>query len=325
MPRESNQRDHRLTSLLLAYKNEADDYIAEQIAPRVPSNDMGQYQSVSPGTFFQKKRTKIPYGGHADELTTSSKLHNYSLEDYGIDAPVDLSENRAFVMNRQTGAVDEDHVHTLLYQAMIAAEETICLEYEEEVRDVAFAPSSYADHLRIALGDGDKFNAATSNPIEVVRDALVLPVGMPTVGVCGPKVFNALAANANINRAAHGNDGSAGFQSVDTVARVLGLDRLVVGHAWAGVEKVDDKPSDRIWDTQDSLALIRVKRPMSLTTHNGGAFMVTASSREGRFTRKWFDNARGALGSEICRPVDQRKVLHLSSISGALITGCLAT
>lgn len=323
MARTGNDRDHRLTSLLLAHKNEPTDYIAERVAPRVPSNDKGQYQKIVPGTFFQKRRTKLAYGAKADELVTSGSLEDFSMVYHGIDAPVDLAENKDFVMDRRTGMVDDENMHTLLYQAMVAAEETVMLNYEEEVRDIVYASTSYEAANRTALGNADKFDADDSNPIETIKEAMLTPLGKPNIGVCGPKVYTALAANANINRAAHKNDGKAGFQDTGTLAMLLGLQAVIVGEAWGGTEDIEDAPDARIWDSQDSFALIRVKRPMSLTMHNGSAFMVTASDRGGRFTRKWFEESRGPLGSQVCRPVDHRKVLHLSTISGHLLTGCL--
>ena len=311
----THQIDNRLTALGIAYGNEPNDYIAERIAPRTPSPHAGQYQKVADGSRFQGNKTKMGYGTVPEQIATSSSLIAYVLEYHGLDAPVDLAQNADVSMDRET-------MNMLHNEALLSALASMNLSREKEVRDEVYKVANYSNNAIVA--GADQFNAATSNPIKLIRDACAKPLAMPNVGVCGINVFNALASNSAINQAAHGNDGDKGFQSAETIARLLGLERIIVGKAWDAAGKIGDKPSTRVWDSADSLALIRVAPVMSLRAHNSAAFAVTASARGGMQVRRFMAEKDGPDGSEIIRPVDQRKLLVLSTEAGYLLSDCLA-
>ena len=315
MARLDHDIDNRLTGLAVAYMNQPSDFIAEQIAPRVPSKTAGQYQRNATGVNFQNASGKIAYGARADEIYTKSNLVAYHLQDYGLDAPVDLKENESVSADRMT----MDIVRTSAMEAVLNAMRII---HEVEVRDMVYTTGHYASNLHGDIASAQQFNKSTANPIKAIREALEKPLARPNAIVCGRKVFDALASNGNVNRAVHRNDGDVGWASAGAMASLFGVQRIIVGDAWGAVDGIDDTPSARIWDSADNLALVRIERPTSMRT-TSATLCVTASCMGGLQVRRFIDHARGPKGSEVIRPIDERLVLHISDKAGYLMTNCL--
>ena len=315
----AHQIDHRLTSIALAYANAPKDYIGPEIAPRIPSPRAGQYCTLKKGVNYQSVETLTAYGATPKRIHTASDLVDFVQEDHSLQLPVD---------NQQIldVAADTNGKHNLLATALMAGMATMMQRYEREVRDAVFADASYDANLIIANDNANRFGSANSKPIKVVRDAIAKCVATPNVAVCGRAVFDALAQNEDILKARGGGGaaaGATGFAMHDQIAAVLGLDKIVVGNAFGPASTLEDAPTVRLWDSQKYLALVRVETPMSLVGQSAGSF-VTATSYGGMVVRTHEDANAGPRGSVIVQPHEQRKVLNLSTISGALIKNAIA-
>ncbi|MDM5147842.1 hypothetical protein NQX30_05605 [Candidatus Persebacteraceae bacterium Df01] len=315
MTTQAHQQDNRLSQLAIAYSNMPNSFIAEQVAMRTPANKYGQYQKFSDGSFFQAVETRMAYGARAQEIVTASSLEAFSLDSHGVDAFIDRAENRHVSADRERMNLLEDAA----LQSVLA---TMRINHEVEVRDVVFDTTNYASALQFALAGGDQFDNDASDPIKTITNAIKEAIARPNVAVCGMNVAHALRSNPNINKAVHRTNGDAGYQSLDSIAMVLGLDKIIVGEAWAATSD-NTAPTSRIWDSADTLALVRVGVPTDLRCANAAAFAVTATEHGGMIVRKWNEDNRGPEGGTVIRPVDCRKVIHLSEISGAIITNCL--
>jgi len=128
--------------------------------------------------------------------------------------------------------VNADAVLNLGQKAARVCVDKLALAYEKRVADIIFSASVFTNTA--ALGAADRWNSASSDPIKKVADcvdAVADKIFMPAnTMICGYAVMRALQKHPDILANIYG-DGPRGIPTVDRIADVLGLDRIIVGNA----------------------------------------------------------------------------------------------
>ena len=220
-----------LSQIAVDFKNRA--YIADQLLTPVAVPRMqGQYLVWDEGATFKRKDTRMAQNGQANTMDVNATKTPFSLNTYALQAVVD--------------PLQRDQAPEAQIEAMLAAklQNALLLDREKVVADaVQSALSGSADDLSGA----DQWSDPDSDPVRAVIAAHDSLPTMANTFLAGRDVISALRTHPKILEALQFTS-SAGVATLEQIARLFGVDRVLVGDAFidtAGEGLAADK--ELIW------------------------------------------------------------------------------
>lgn len=289
--------------------------VADLLFPRVPVGARGGRIIQFDAEHFRLYNTKRAPGANTKRVQFGYAGSPYALVDYSLEGavPVELQQEALAVPG-----ID-------LAQGAIAKVLNIQdVEREQEAAALALNAASYAASNKVTLAGVDQWSDPTgSDPfgdVAAAKEAIRQQTGSrPDVMVLGPKVVNALSIHekvlARLRGGAASNTTDRGPASLDELARVFGLSRVVEGAAtyWSGTAWVD------IWGTSALLAYTTPASAAEMGTPSYGyTYQLTGhpfveEPYQDRNSKTWY------------YPVtDARQPVLVSALAGFLISGAAA-
>lgn len=236
--------DPRLTGIALAFRN--GELIADQVMPRTPVgkstfkwNEYDFAEGVTvPTTIVGRK-------GRPTEVEFTATEKTGGTEDHALDDVVPLDD----VADVPAGSGIDP-----LGQATEGLTGLIALG--REIRVAAMVQDDANYNHSDALAGTDRFDAAGSDPSEIILDAMSTPLVRPNIAVTSLAVYNKLRKNVALVSAITGNESGKGVVNRQQLAEYFELDEILVGTGWVNTAKPGQPPVyARVWGK--SFALLR--------------------------------------------------------------------
>ena len=249
------QTHSRLTQIAMAEKPK--DFIADEVLPRISAPYKFRYTKGTNEDQFTIPDTRASRAGRLTEVEFGATLVDGSTDDHGLIAFVpyrDIDEAR-----QQGGAWDP------LAQASMGTSNLMELRREKRVADLVFDDGNYPTGHKVTLSGSDQWSNTASDPIKAILTALDACITRPNTLVVGQAVWTALRQHPKIVEAINmsgAGDKASGVVMRESVARLLELDRVLVGAAWNQTAKRGQTPSySRLWGKW--AAVLHIRRPSS--------------------------------------------------------------
>ncbi|AXF86405.1 hypothetical protein DTO96_102159 [Ephemeroptericola cinctiostellae] len=316
--REAYPRDEALTAIILGFQNKA--MIADQVMPRTSPLDSPRYkyQYYAPGQFAYVPDTRVGRRTKVNEVEFKGESRHGETQEYAL--------KHAFVPRDFDGVKNPAAKRASATEAL-----SNLLELSREVRvaDMVLNPANYGNNA-IALSANDKLDDDATDPVKLIREALKACRIRPNIAVMGTNEWDALAAHprilAAVVRAAGvvGSIGAAGIATREEVARLFGLQEIIVGEALVSSSYADNAVFKATWSggiafhRRDTSAISGVTAGMN----NGMTWGFTAHFE--KFANKYNDDTEGTRGVEYVRVVDDCEEAVVSTDCGVLLTEVLS-
>lgn len=263
-----------LTAISLAYRNAS--YIADAVLPRVPVlSDSFKYTTYTKADGFNMPDTRVGRKSKPNEIDFSASEATASTVDYALDEVIphrDIELARAAQATNGVMPVDPMMRSTELLTELVA------LGREKRVADTVFGTGTYGSSNKATLSGTSQWSHADSDPVSAIlaaRDGLLM--GANTL-VLGQSVWTTLRQHPKVVAAVYplgGNGASGGVASLQALADLLELDRVLVGRAFYNSAKPGQTASfSRLWGK--SAALLYLAPVVSATTGTMMTFGFTA-------------------------------------------------
>jgi hypothetical protein len=259
------------TAIALAYTNRA--YIADEVSPRIKVGRREfKWNQYNRDEMFTVPSTLVGRKGVPNEVQFGSTEVSGFVKDYGLD---DLVPNED-INNAAPGYDPIGH-------AVEGLAELVALDREKRVADLYFNANTYPAANRITLSGTSQFSDYTnSDPYSAImtaRDGMLMPFNYGILGRLAwskirvhPKITAALAPSSTGNTGTSNANGAPA--SVQAVAELLELDRLLIGESWINTAKPGQTPTlVRVWGKH--MALFH-NNPLASIRGNAITFGFTA-------------------------------------------------
>lgn len=299
--------DARLTGIALAYTNR--ELIGDLVLPRVPVGQQSfKWLRFDKGDRFTIPSTLVGRKGKPNEVEFGATEEPGTVIDYGLD---DVIPNDDIASAPQ--GFDP------LGNAVEGITDLILLD-----REVRVAAKVYdtANHMgNTALASGDEWNDPTSDPITQILDLLATPLMRPNTLVLSGDSADALCTHPKLVKAVQGNSGDAGIVTLDAIARVFGLQRVVTSRAVYNTAKPGQTLAfSQVWGSGKA-AFLHLN-PLS-TTRRGFTWGFTAQW-QGRVSGQMDEPTTGLRGARRVRVGESVNELIVGVDGGYLLTDVLA-
>lgn len=269
------------TGIVLAYENKS--LIANRVLPIITVNSKKyNYIKYPKGQLFTVPDTKVgrksePNQPDFEATEKTDKVDDRSLMDFtpqdDIDEALEGIDPRSKKAEWLTKLMDLDH--------------------EVKTANLVFAAGTYNSGLKEELTGTDRFNdTENSKPMDVIADALEVPLMRPNRLTIGSKAWSVLRRHPQIVEAVLGTSAKEGMVSRQAVAELFEIEQVIVGQSRLNVEK-KGQPVDlqRVWGNHISLTYI----DEMADTQNGITFGGSPRYKE-RFAAEWYDQKPGSEG-----------------------------
>jgi len=310
-----HQQNPVLTQIALAVMVEG--LIADQVLPRVPVEaELFRYRLMNVADGLTLTDTAIGRTGDAGEVQSGSSLADASTKDWGLKAVVPIKD---IEQAQASGAPDPLATEVELTQQLID------LAREVRVANLVTALATYDSSQRTTLSGNSQWSDPASDPISALLAVKRSMLVKPNLLVTGEAVADALTMHPKIVAAAYplgGNAVTGGQATLEAVAKLLGLERILVGKAQANTAKKGQTASYApVWGKHAALLRIdpavRSARPVVPT------FGFTAEFGQTQVYR-YFDPDRGVHGSEVAKIVEQLNEIICYPLAGYLFRAAVA-
>jgi hypothetical protein len=260
-----------LTAISLAYTNRA--YIADEVSPRVPVGSREfKWLQYNRDEMFTVPSTLVGRKGVPNEVQFGATEVPGFVKDYGLDDVVPQDD----IDNAPAG-------YNVVGRAVEGTTELVALDRERRVADLYFNANTYPAANRTTLsGTSQWSDYANSDPYSAImaaRDGMLMPFNTAVLGRLAwsklrvhPKITAALAPSSNGNSGTSNANGAPA--SVQAVAELLELDRLLIGESWINTAKPGQTPTlVRVWGKH--MALFH-NNPLASIRGNAITFGFTA-------------------------------------------------
>ena len=253
------QTHSRMTQIAMAERPSG--FIADEVMPRINAPYKFEYTKGDNLDQFTIPETRASRAGRMNEVEFGAVLADGSVDDFGLLTFVpyrDIDEAR-----QQQAAWDP------LAQASAGLGQLMSLRREKRVADLVTATSSYAaNHYTTLAGNSQWSDAANSDPLKAISDALDVPITRPNTMVIGRKAWTPLRRHPKIVDAVTmrgaGGVNAAGLVSREGVADLFELERILIGDAWfQSANRGQAANYERVWGKHASL--LHVRRPTGTT------------------------------------------------------------
>jgi hypothetical protein len=293
-----------LTSITVNYRNTR--LIADEVLPRVPVGKQDfRYLSYGIADAFTVPDTKVGRTSKVTQVEFGATANTASTKDYALDNPIPNTD----IENAVGTGYDPESRGTEVTTNLIL------LDREVRVANAVFNAASYATANKITLTHSwDDFTDAT--PIADITAAMDSMVMRPNILVLANNVATALQQNPEILKAFYGNLGDSGIVPTEFLAKLFGLDAVLVGQGWLNISKPGQTPVvQRVWGNMAAL----IYRDSLASADQGVSFGLTAQWGT-RIAGRIVDQDMGMRGGVRIRVGESVKELITAPDLGYLFT-----
>lgn len=299
--------DARLTGIALAYTNR--ELIADAVMPRVPVGQQSfKWLRYDKADRFTIPSTLVGRKGKPNEVEFGATEESGTVIDYGLD---DVIPNDDIASAPQG--------YDPLGNAVEGITDLILLDREVRVAAKVFNTANHVANS--ALGAGDEWNNPASDPIQQILDYLNTPLMRPNTLVLSGDAADALATHPKIVKAAQGNSGDSGIVSLDAIARIFNLQRILTSRAVYNTAKPGQSIAfSQVWGTGKA-AFLHLN-PLA-NTRRGFTWGFTPQW-QGRVSGQMDEPTTGLRGARRVRVGESVNELVVGIDGGYLLTDVLA-
>ena len=258
------------TAIALAYQNK--ELIADLVLPRTTVNERSfKWDLHTKSDMFTVPDLLVGRKGVPNEVEFTATEQTSSVGDYGLD---DVVPQEDVDSARSKPGLDP------LGRATEGVSELIMLAREKRVADLVFAAATYPSGSKVTLDAANQWSAfsnAASDPVEDILAAHEAMLMKPNTLVLGSQVWFQLRRHPKVISAVFalgGNAATGGIASLQAVADLFEVDRILIGRAFINTAKPGQTATySRIWGKQ--AALLRIN-PLAGVRGNDISFGMTA-------------------------------------------------
>ncbi len=217
--------DRQLTAIAIAVQNR--QMIADFVLPRTSplSKNAFRYQDFPVGQFLTVPDTRVGRRSRVNEVEFEGRPVDASTEDEGLEHPL---PNRDI-----DNAPDNTNLEAMTTEWLTGL---VLLAREVRTSALVFNPDTYGDNKEV-VGASDRFDNADSDPVGHLLDVLDRPIMRPNLMTIGQSEWRVLRTHPKVVKAVQGNSGDSGAATVQQVAELLEIDRILVGRALVNASK----------------------------------------------------------------------------------------
>ncbi|AHD01189.1 hypothetical protein [Leisingera methylohalidivorans] len=322
-PTRPFQSDPILTAIAVGYKNPEASRIADEVMPRhtVPGEKFS-WTEYPIEEAFNTPDARVSRKGRVNQLEFGGKQRTSEVEDYGLDAPVPISDIDTAAAARAAGVSNFDPEG----HAVEMVSETI-----ENIREVRVARTvhnadNYADGRKTTLAGGDQFSDyANSDPIGIIKTGLEKTLIMPAnTMVMGRKVWTALSSHPKLVNAVKGNLTNEGIVTRQQFLELFsgeGIKRLLIGDAYFNAAKPNQAANlQRAWG--NNISLLHINK--MATSQGGGITWGFTAEFGGKIAGRIEDKDIGLQGGYRIRRGERVKEVIVAKDVGYYIQNAVA-
>lgn len=308
--------DPQLTGLVLAYKNQEADLIADQIAPRVPVAAMTfEYDWLDTLDPFTLPDDRVGRLSKPNQVTTTATRRTGACTEYALDYPVPQSD----IANAGPGYDPRAIGATLITDYLL-------LNREKRVADIVFNLNTYLPALRTTLSGTNQWSDYTNaKPYDAIMNALDNEALMirPNAMIVGQTAWSKMRRNPNLIEACLGTSEARGAVSREAVRDALELKYLFVGASRLNTAKPGQAADlARTWGKHCALVYLNPSIQLTPGTQEP-TFMLTAQFGQ-RIAGSIPDPDVGMRGGERVRVGEAVGEIVISNQLGYFFQNCVA-
>jgi hypothetical protein len=297
----------RLTAIALGFTNVG--FIADTIAPRVmvPSEEF-EWTEFTTAELFNIPDTTIGRKSKSNEVEFTANGKAGFVVDYALSDVIPQKDINRAVDNP---GYDPEGV------AAYGLSELVSLSREKRVADIVQNPENY--NHKAALTGVDKFSSVDADAVNIILDALEVPMVRPNVMALGRKDWRNLRMNKSILAKITRRTTGDGIATRQEILDILEIDQIVVGESRYNVANAgQDINLSRLWN--NTVAFHYVKAFPQL--QRDVTFMVTAEyGSRVSFTKNLDQGDAGLRGGKRLTVGEQINEIVVSKEAGYLFTG----
>jgi len=308
MPQAPFTINQRLTAIAIDYSgiNRANrKFIADQVLPRtrVDSPDF-KYASYPIEEAFTVLDTQAGRRSKLNEFLLTANEATASVEDFGLEAPIPFRDEKS----SQSGVMPFDwrarYTRTLV--------DKVQLSRELRVATLVFSAGNYQNGYKATLSGTGQWSDAASDPVAAILDAKAGMLVPPNVMVAGEPVIRQLRRNAKVSVALGGSATSGKYASIEDLASILGLEKIIVGNTIQQTSKKGQTlTTGAIWGKHAAL--------LNIANTNSAGTVDDPESPSFGLTFQWGDQVAGDYNDPKMGLYGGTRVKYGESIKEAIV------
>jgi hypothetical protein len=233
------------TAIAIGYQNE--DFIADKVLPPASTGSSQKYswRRYRLAEIYSIPDTEVGRTGRPNEVEFSFDEFESRTKDWGLEDPIPQSD----IDNAAAGNAPNpvNNVTEMLTELTM-------LDRERRVANLVQTASIYPASQRITLSGTSQFSDPNSDPLGVIASGLDTMIRRANVMVINREAFTKLSMHPKMVKAFYGNEGGSGIVTADFMAKLFGLEEVVIGSAWYNQNRRNQTPLlTRLWGKHISL------------------------------------------------------------------------
>lgn len=209
-----------LTAIAIAYRNPDVTLIADQVLPRINTEENFSWLEYDLAQGFTIPDTQVGRKSVPNEVDFSGTERQAKVLDYGLD---DIIPNRDIAADNR--GVDPRG------RAVEYLTGLVHLGREKRVADLVFNAANYAAANVLPLSGTSQWSDPNSDPVAAIGDALDSTIIRPNVATFGQVTWTKLRRNPKLVNAIKGGTTVAGMVSRQEFADLFELQEVLVGQS----------------------------------------------------------------------------------------------
>lgn len=251
-----------LTAIAIAYRNPDVALIADQVLPRVDTDESFSWMEYDLAQGYTVPDTQVGRKSVPNEVDFSGQDRQAKVVDYGLD---DVIPNRDIAADNR--GIDPRG------RAVEYLTGLVHLGREKRVADLVFNPASYAAANVLPLSGTSQWSDPTSDPVATISDSLDSLIIRPNVATFGQVTWTKLRRHPKLVNAIKGGTTVAGMVSRQEFAELFELQEVLVGQSNINLAKKGQPVNmQRTWGKHASFFF----RDRSASNQGGVTFGFTA-------------------------------------------------
>lgn len=251
-----------LTAIAIAYRNPDVALIADQVLPRINTEENFSWLEYDLAQGFTIPDTQVGRKSVPNEVDFSGSERQAKVQDYGLD---DIIPNRDIAADNR--GVDPRG------RAVEYLTGLVHLGREKRVADLVFNAANYAAANVLPLSGTSQWSDPNSDPVAAIGDALDSTIIRPNVATFGQVTWTKLRRNPKLVNAIKGGTTVAGMVSRQEFADLFELQEVLVGQSNINLAKKGQPVNmQRTWGKHASFFF----RDRSASNAGGVTFGFTA-------------------------------------------------
>ncbi len=216
--------DSHLQGLSIAYRNPAQNFIADKLMPRTQvATKSFKYLTFDSAQHFSLPDTKVGRKSEPTIVEYSGAEKSATVLDYGLEdiIPIDDIEQ----------AKAAQHDYDPKARAVEFLTDLIMLDRERRVAKIIQDPSNFeqANVTNVASNSNAKWTHSSQNPRDILLTALDLPILRPNIMVIGREAWTKIRQHPKLVASAARTANSEGAISKSQLADMLEIKQVLVG------------------------------------------------------------------------------------------------